>query len=124
MPKRIKAAADTSNKPPPRKPKKPVRYSNGGTGAYAAKLTLEQRCAVFWAFRHEEISIDRLAEIVGIDRRTIQKLVDINHRSYKDVKQQYANLGVTAFRDKYWIASMQRWLKPTPLAIEYRQPSA
>jgi|GEM_PF-7113417 len=67
---------------------------------FEAKLNQVERCSIL-AFRLCNVSVPQLAAAFGVNRRTVNKLVDLQSDKYKSVKDEYRRLGQEDFIATY-----------------------
>ncbi len=70
-------------------------------GQFDAKLTHEARCVARALHRIKGISFKALADVLGTDDSSIQKMCNDNKAPYRTVKKENEMLGDEAFYNKY-----------------------
>ena len=94
-----------------RKVKRRSEYKFHGTGKYAPKMDYQLQCGLYAAGKNGDSPNDIATAanaLAGVNRRSVQKLLDDEHRSYNEVKSEYRRFvdpkggGRGAFVEKYY----------------------
>jgi hypothetical protein len=77
-----------------------LKAKNAEISKFAPKLTFDQRCEIL-ALRHAGVRREVLANMYGVDRRTITHIYNPFSPHYKNVRELEIGMGKEQFRDKF-----------------------
>ena len=98
----------------------PNAHRGGGTGKFAAKMTFEDRCGVFFASR-VGVPDWALLAISGMGRSSVTRLLDEDSVSYRNVHEEYKNMGHEAFGEKYYTPEIRERFEALVAAQQVRR---
>ena len=89
---------------------------------FVAKLNRDERCAIL-ALRISGVSVPQLAATFGVNRRTINKIVDSGSHKYQDVRDELHRLGNDDFIATYVTEAITTRLRESVVKPEVAQES-